>query len=71
MTVVLDVLIAEYQANNLPTETDVPPVLLDAFGAACAEAGLLDEQGSFDDPYQLVRFFVQPPARPTKRSKKT
>lgn len=58
MTLVLDVLISSYEAENLSTEVEIPDALLDSFGAACAKAGLVDENGIFNDPYRLVHFFV-------------
>lgn len=58
MTLVLDVLISSYEAENLATEIEIPEKLLDSFGAACAKALLIDENGFFNDPYRLVHFFV-------------
>ncbi|NWG18190.1 MAG: hypothetical protein HXY41_16325 [Chloroflexi bacterium] len=58
MTMVLDVLISSYEAENLSTEIEIPDALLNSFGAACAGAELVDENGYFNDPYRLVRFFV-------------
>jgi hypothetical protein len=58
MTLVLDVLISSYEANNLSTEVEIPDKLLDSFGEACIRAGLVDTSGNFDDPHKLVRFFV-------------
>jgi len=57
MTIVLDVLIDSDQSRDLSTQLEVPDKLLDAFGLACIEAGLVDELGNFNDPHQLVRFF--------------
>ncbi len=58
MTLVLDVLISSYEAENLSTEIEIPDKLLDSFGEACARAGLIDDKGVFNDPYRLVHFFV-------------
>ncbi|HZG54608.1 MAG TPA: hypothetical protein VEZ40_21070 [Pyrinomonadaceae bacterium] len=57
MTLVLDVLVSSYSPEDLPTQIDVPAQLLDSFGESCAEAGLVDELGNFNDPYKLVSFF--------------
>lgn len=57
MTLVLDVLVVAYEAEELPTQVDIPPALLDSFGTACLEAELIDESGCFNDPYRLVNFF--------------
>jgi hypothetical protein len=62
MTIVLDVLISSYEADNLSTQVEIPDKLLDSFGKACVEAGLVDELGNFNDPHKLVRFFVNPPS---------
>ncbi len=54
----LDVLIeTSATPDELPTELDVPDAVLNAFGAACQKANLLDELGNFNDPYALVTFF--------------
>jgi len=63
------VLISSYETDNLPVETDVPDKLLDSFGRCCLEAGLIDELGNFNDPYKLVRFFVQSPEKKGKKVK--
>lgn len=57
MTLVLDVLVSSYAADELPSQTDVPENLLESFGASCRNAGLVDEAGIFHDPYKLVKFF--------------
>lgn len=52
---VLDVLIAsEARYTNIE---DVPQELLDSFQKCCREKNLLDDNGSFVDPYRLVEFF--------------
>jgi hypothetical protein len=66
MTLVLDVLISSQQANNLPTEVEIPDKLLDTFGQRCFDLGLVNEAGNFHDPYRLVSFFTQP----TKKGKR-
>jgi hypothetical protein len=40
-----------------------PPELLDSFYSECRRHGLVDDQGEFNDPKQLVRFFCQKPSR--------
>ena len=57
MTLVLDVLVSSYAADELLSQTDVPEHLLESFGESCRQGGLVDEKGIFDDPYKLVRFF--------------
>lgn len=57
MTLVLDVLVSSYSADEPPTQIDVPDDLLDSFGEACRAANLVDESGNFNDPYKLVNFF--------------
>lgn len=59
MRLVLDVLVSSYSADSLLTQVDVPDALLDSFGEACLEAGLVDELGNFNDPYKLVEFFCK------------
>lgn len=46
-------------AEELPTEAEVPDELLDSFGKECLDANLLDELGNFNDPFKLVSFFCQ------------
>lgn len=52
---VLDVLVEIGEQDGIDIE--VPDKLLDAFGACCKDAGLLDEKGLFNDPYKLVNLF--------------
>jgi hypothetical protein len=63
MNAVLDVLIESQAEEELPTQVEIPDVLLDAFGEACIEAKLVDELGKFNDPHKLVQFFCQTPAK--------
>ncbi len=70
MTLVLGVLISSYEAESLPTQIEVPEALLDSFRDACAGAGLLDEQGHFNDPYKLVGFFCNKPPLAQRGKKK-
>lgn len=58
MTAVLDVLIAAHEAGELSSQIMIPEPVLEAFGDACREAGLIDADGLFDDPHRLIRFFV-------------
>jgi hypothetical protein len=48
---------ASAQSSSLSSQINVPHELLDSFGEACAEAGLIDESGMFNDPHKLVTFF--------------
>lgn len=57
MTLVLDVLVSSYEADALPSQTDVPERLLESFAESCRKAGLVDETGVFHNPYKLVKFF--------------
>lgn len=60
MHMMLAVLVrSKEEAEELPTEADVPHELLDSFGKECLNAKLLDELGNFNDPYKLVSFFCQ------------
>lgn len=63
MNAVLDVLIESQAEEELPTQVEIPDVLLDTFGEACIEAKLVDELGKFNDPHKLVQFFCQTPAK--------
>ena len=47
------------QAEKLSSQIPVPDELIAAFGKACFEAQLTDEQGIFNDPYRLVQFFCK------------
>jgi hypothetical protein len=67
MTFVLDVLLEVNESNPMLIEIAPPPELLDSFGEECAAAGLLNENGCFNDPYRLVRFFVQPIPRRSRK----
>lgn len=58
MTFVLDALLTIQDPEELSSQIDVPDAVLNAFGAACRKAGLVDNAGRFDDPHKLVRFFV-------------
>lgn len=57
MSLVLEVLLEMQQPDELIGELEIPEEVLTAFGLACHEAGLVNEDGIFDDPYKLVSFF--------------
>ncbi len=57
MSFVLDVLLTSQETETLSTQIEIPDEVLDAFGSACFDAGLLDSDGNFDDPYKVVKFF--------------
>ncbi len=57
MSMVLDVLIDSTESTVLSAQVDIPNVLLDAFAEACMDAGLIDEDGIFNDPHRLIAFF--------------
>lgn len=56
---VLDVLVSSYEPPSLSSQVVVPDRLLDFFGVCCLEAQLIDGSGDFNDPYKLLRFFIQ------------
>jgi hypothetical protein len=57
MNLVLAALRETTRPDNSPSQITAPEPLLDAFGQACAESGLVDGAGYFSDPYKLVEFF--------------
>lgn len=58
MRLFLEVLIeSEEKPEELPSEIEIPDLLLNSFGTECHEAGLLDELGNFNDPFALMTFF--------------
>jgi hypothetical protein len=59
MSTVLDVLMESAVPDALATQLDVPVPLVESFGEACRQKGLINEQGLFHDPYKLVAFFCQ------------
>ncbi len=59
MTQVLEVLIATEESERLSIQIDVPTEVLESFGEACRQKGLVDEDGIFYDPYKLVQFFCE------------
>jgi hypothetical protein len=69
MTLVLEVLIEQSETNSvvaqeaaeLPSQVEVPEAILTYFGQHCAKAGLVNEDGYFDDPRKLVHFFCTKP----------
>jgi len=67
MTFVLDELIETEEPERISVYIEIPTILLDAFGKACQEAGLLDEEGYFNDRHQPVRFFCNKLPRMGKR----
>jgi hypothetical protein len=75
MTAVLEVLVGTVEtSDDLPTQIDVPDEILYYFGAECRAAELIDDLGTFDDPFKLVRFFcsrIPPKQNKTKKAGKT
>lgn len=57
MSFVLNVLLESQKAETLSTQIEIPDEVLDSFGRACFDAGLLDSDGHFDDPHKAVKFF--------------
>jgi hypothetical protein len=72
MTLVLEVLEELHELGDLATQVEVPTELLEAFGAACLNAGLLDETGCFNDARKIVSFICssQQPVLREKKEKK-
>lgn len=59
MLAVLDVLL-DLEDDDALTSFSIPPEeLIEGFGEACRENGLIDDEGVFNDPIELVSFFVQ------------
>lgn len=58
MTLILEVLISSVEPDELPGELTIPDQVLDAFGNACFDAGLVDEAGRFNNPYRLLEWFL-------------
>ncbi len=59
MLLMTGVLIYTQQSGLSLADLSVPDELLNSFGACCNKAGLVDERGIFNDPYQLLEFFVR------------
>ncbi len=59
MAAVLEVLMESSAPDKLPNHIEVPDKLLSSFGESCRQAGLLDDEGRFQDPRKLVTFFCQ------------
>ncbi len=59
MTLVLDVLLDIQESEDLIAQIQVPDEVLEFFGAECRKAGLVNEDGHFDDPYKLIQFFCK------------
>jgi hypothetical protein len=67
MTVMLEVLVE--RESNLPSvQIEVPDALLDYFVQECRKANLVNEQGVFNNPFALVKFFCG--KTPPKTAKK-
>jgi hypothetical protein len=58
MNAVLEVLLEAHEADELPNEITVPEEILEYFGHLCFSKNLVSEAGVFDNPQQLVKFFV-------------
>jgi hypothetical protein len=70
MTLVLEVLQEEKDtSDHSATEVDAPDEVLEAFGAACRNAGLIDDQGIFTDAQKVVRFICNTQPRTPKKGK--
>jgi len=67
MTLVLEVLEELHESGD---QAEVPSEVLEAFGAACRSAGLIDQNGNFNDARKVVSFICNPPATQTSKEKK-
>jgi len=63
MTLVLEVLQEEFTWSENATQIEAPRDVLEAFGAACASNGLLDDESNFKDARDIVRFICAPQRR--------
>lgn len=59
MQAVLEVLVSHYSPDQMNFHVEVPDGLLQSFGANCKEAGLVNENGFFDNPRETVKFFCK------------
>lgn len=59
MQAVLDVLMDNFDPDQLAPQLEIPDELLDSFGTCCGREGLLDDAGYFYDPKKLVNFFCK------------
>lgn len=68
MTLVLEVFEELYETGDLATQLEVPSEVLEAFGDACKSAGLVNEDGCFNDARKVVRFICSPPPQTRKEN---
>ncbi len=54
---IIEVISESDEADPLSHPPDPPPSLIEAFGEACRQSRLIDEDGRFHDPHRLVEFF--------------
>jgi len=66
MTLVLEVLEELQESGELATQVEVPTELLEAFGKACRNAGLVDEEGRFDDARKVISFICSTQQSPVR-----
>lgn len=59
MKLVLEVLLSVQESEALSTQVHIPAEVVEFFGAECRKAGLINEEGYFDDPYKLIQFFCK------------
>ncbi|MCI0525337.1 MAG: hypothetical protein L0Y75_08760 [Acidobacteria bacterium] len=59
MTLVWEVLQDLKRSSSIQGQISVPDGLLESFGECCRLAGLVDEQGVFNDPRRLIQFFCR------------
>lgn len=57
MMLVLDALSELETSEEMIVSDELPEKVLESFGDSCRKANLVDENGYFNDPHQLVRFF--------------
>ena len=53
---IIDVLMEADEADPLSHPLDPPPSLIEAFGEACRQSRLIDEDGRVHDPHRLAEF---------------
>ncbi|HOT91487.1 MAG TPA: hypothetical protein PLJ78_13005 [Anaerolineae bacterium] len=59
MKLVLDVLLSVQESEKLISQIQAPDEVLESFGLECRKAGLVNDEGYFDDPYKLIQFFCK------------
>ncbi len=59
VTAVLEILLEKQKERKTPIDDVlIPDIVIETFGQCCAENGLLDKEGKFNDPHSLLDLFV-------------